>query len=140
MEGARTTVKATGEATGGGLAVIEDLASRGDATPLHRHPADDETFYILEGSVTFWLGEDEPVDAPAGAFVHIAAGVPHAFRVATETARYLIVTTARHGDFYLAISDRADDGSAPPRGELDMVRLEEACDRFGVEILGPPPG
>lgn len=139
MEGALTRVKATGESTGGRLAVIEDLGSQGDETPLHRHAADDETFYILEGRVIFWLGEGEPVEASAGSFVHIPGGVAHAFRIASETARYLIITTPHHGDFYLAISDPAADPSTSPRGEMDMARVEAACSRFGIEILGPPP-
>ena len=43
VDGALTTVKATGEQTGGRVAVIEDMAPRGEGTPLHAHRDDDET-------------------------------------------------------------------------------------------------
>lgn len=136
MEGAVTRIMATGALTGGRLAMIEDRGAQGDGTPLHRHAEDDESFYILEGSVAFWLGENKPIEASAGAFVHIPAGVAHAFQITSASARYLIVTTARHGDFYLAISNPADSDSALADGQMDMARLDEACERFGVDILG----
>lgn len=139
VDGALTSFKATGEMTGGRLVVIEDLASKGNGTPLHRHPDDEESFYILEGNLTFWLGDDSPVVAPAGAFVHIPGGIAHAFRVDSGSARYMIITTPRHGEFYRAISDPADESIGTMHAEMDMARIEAACDRFGVEILGPPP-
>ncbi len=61
--GTLTSVKATGDQTGGRFALIEDLAPRGDGTPLHHHP-DDESFCILAGEVEFTLGDAAPVVAP----------------------------------------------------------------------------
>lgn len=140
VDGALTTIKATGETTGGRIAVIEDVAPKGEGTPLHAHREDDETFYVLDGELTFWLGEDRPVRAPAGSFVHIPGGVAHAFRVDSDTARYLIVTTPQHGEFYRAISAPAPARRLPPAAPLDMEKVEAACAAYGVEILGPPPG
>ncbi len=139
VDGSLTAVKATGAQTGGRLAVIEDLAPRGDGTPLHAHREDDESFYVLEGELTFWLGDATPVRAAAGAFVHVPGGVAHAFRVDSETARYLIVTTPRHGEFYRAISGPAPERVLPPPAPVNMERVEAACAAYGVEIVGPPP-
>ena len=140
VDGALTTVKATGEQTGGRLAVIEDVAPRGEGTPLHAHREDDETFYVLDGELTFWLGDAAPVRGVAGSFVHVPGGVAHAFRVDSETARYLIVTTPRHGDFYRAISEPAPERILPRAAPMDMEKVEAACAAYGVELLGPPPG
>ena len=41
--------------------------------------------------------------APAGTFAHLPGGTVHGFRIESETARYLIRTTPRHGRFYRAI-------------------------------------
>ena len=139
VDGALTAVKATGEQTGGRLAVIEDLAPRGEGTPLHAHREDDESFYVLEGELTFWLGDGPPVRAVPGSFVHVPGGVAHAFRVDSETARYLMVTTPRHGDFYRAISDPAPERVLPPAAPMDIAKVGAACAAYGVEILGPPP-
>ena len=59
------TVKATGETTGGRVAVIEHLAPRGAGSPLHVHRREDEWFYVLEGELTFWVG-GQVIVAPAG--------------------------------------------------------------------------
>jgi quercetin dioxygenase-like cupin family protein len=137
--GVLTTVKATGAQTAGTYALIEDLAPRGAGTPLHRHQADDEAFYVLEGEMTFYLGDEAPVHAAAGAFIHIPGGTVHAFRVESETARYLILTTPQHERFYRAIADPAPTRTIPPETPLDSERIGAACAAYGVEGVGPAP-
>jgi hypothetical protein len=48
VPGVLVTIKATAEQTGGEFFLLEELASRRTATPLHVHPQDHESFYILE--------------------------------------------------------------------------------------------
>ena len=138
--GSLWTVKASAEQTGGRFALIEELAPGGAGTPLHRHAEDDETFYVLEGEITFYLEDDHPVTATAGSFVHVPGGAVHAFRVDSETARYLIITTPQHERFYRAISEPARSRTLPPEAPLDMDKVEAAAREYKVEILGPPPG
>jgi mannose-6-phosphate isomerase-like protein (cupin superfamily) len=45
----------------------------------HVHQEEDDSFYILEGELTFVLGEDEVVATP-GTFVLVPPGVEHGFR------------------------------------------------------------
>ena len=45
----RITFKATGDATGGALTVIEATAAPGEGPPLHVHRGRDETIYVLNG-------------------------------------------------------------------------------------------
>ena len=45
----------------------------------HVHHKEDDAFYILEGEMTFTLGEEE-VAAPPGTFVLVPPGVEHGFR------------------------------------------------------------
>lgn len=138
-DGALTLFKATGEGTGDRFALIEDTAPGGEGTPLHRHVEDEESFYVLDGELIFTIGNAPQVSAPSGTFVHIPGGVVHAFRVASETARYLIFTTPHHGRFYEAMSVPAASAELPEPSPMDMARIEEACEAYGVEILGPPP-
>jgi len=51
----------------------------------HVHDGEDDAFYMLEGQLTFMLGEDR-VEAPAGTFVLIPPGVEHGFRNDTDDA------------------------------------------------------
>ena len=43
----------------------------------HRHPFQEETFVVLEGTLTMYLGEPpERRDLPVGGLIHVAPGTP----------------------------------------------------------------
>jgi quercetin dioxygenase-like cupin family protein len=50
----------------------------GCIVPKHSHENEQMT-YVLDGSMRFWIGEDESevVDLAAGDVLHIPSGVPH---------------------------------------------------------------
>ncbi len=62
-------MKATAAQTGGEFLLIEELAPQGTATPLHVHPQDDESFWVLDGEMTFYFEDGQPIPAAAGSFV-----------------------------------------------------------------------
>jgi mannose-6-phosphate isomerase-like protein (cupin superfamily) len=64
--------------------------------PLHVHHADDEAWYVREGTLRFRIG-DEVFEAGPGSAVLAAKGTPHAYGNARrgEPARYLLVMTPR---------------------------------------------
>jgi quercetin dioxygenase-like cupin family protein len=133
--------KATAEQTGGRFSLVEQLAPRGMATPLNVHREDDESFYVLEGEITVYLEDSaQPTPVSAGEFVHIPGGVVHAFRVESETARLLDLTTPQHERFMRAAGEPAQERVLPPEGLIDMEKVEAAQQQHGIEILGPPPG
>jgi mannose-6-phosphate isomerase-like protein (cupin superfamily) len=57
--------------------IIEIAAGR--ALEAHVHAEEDDAFYILEGEMTFFFGDEEAVAAP-GTFVLVPPGVSHGFR------------------------------------------------------------
>jgi mannose-6-phosphate isomerase-like protein (cupin superfamily) len=61
---------------------------------LHVHYADDEAWYVLEGTLTFKF-IDKQVEVPAGTTVFVPAGVPHTYFEASGPTRYLIILTPR---------------------------------------------
>lgn len=130
--GSLSTIKILGPETQGAYAVIEDLAPQGSGAPPHNHDLDDEAFYVLEGEVTFAIGDESPIRATPGSFVFVPGGVTHAFEVNSPTARYLIITTPRHMQFYRAIADPARERTVPPDAPLDLARIGAACEAFGV--------
>jgi len=133
--------KLTGGDTGGRFALWEATLPRGAAPPLHTHPQD-ETFYVLEGSVVAWI-ETERRDCAPGAAVFVPGGTPHAFRVESDTARLLFLSTpAGIDDFVLALAEPAAWPWLPPPPDGPRVpaeRLEAAEREHGVVRLGPPP-
>jgi len=64
--------------------------------PLHVHHADDEAWYVLEGSLRFRIGE-EVIEAGPHSAILAPKGTPHAYGNARrgEPARYLLVMTPR---------------------------------------------
>src|ERR1700746_221000 len=89
--GTLARIKLDGEQTGGRFALFEGELPHGAAPPLHSHPQD-ETFYVLDGEVTVWV-DDEPRLCRAGAVAFAPAGTPHTFRVESDTARMLFLST-----------------------------------------------
>jgi|SRR5687768_7143186 mannose-6-phosphate isomerase-like protein (cupin superfamily) len=61
---------------------------------LHVHYADDEAWYVLEGTLTFKF-IDKHIEVPAGTTVFVPAGVPHTYFEASGPTRYLIILTPR---------------------------------------------
>lgn len=136
------TIKATGADTGGAFLVVEELARRGKVTPLHAHPEEEETFYILDGEVMFYLDGGER-SLGAGAFVSVPRGVPHAYLAVSEVMRSLILITPGDGAmeaFFRDAGEPAGERELPPEQPLDIERIGAAAERTGaVTILGPPP-
>ena len=124
------------------LSVIESLARRGDSPPLHVQQTEDELFVVLDGTVTV-IVDGERSTLGAGEVACAPRGVPHTYRVDSEQARWLAVTT--HGDFEAfmrAASRPADrDTLPPPSGPPtpdQIQQLEALADRHGIAFVGPP--
>ena len=134
-------IKAAGEDTGGAFALSEVLCSPGPAAPLHVQPDEDETFYVLEGDITFHA-DGEEIIASAGSTVFLPRGTPHSFRVDSETARLLVLNMpAGHERFFRAMGEPAAERTLPPppKGPPDMDAMSRAAEDAGFRILGPPP-
>ena len=130
---------ATGERTADAFALVDERAIRGESVPLHRHPDDMESFYVVEGELTLFVGDQPGVRVGPGAFAHVPGGTVHGFRVESQSARYLILTTPRHGEFYRAITAPAQPGGLPSLESIDGEQIQRACQEFGIEFVGPLP-
>jgi quercetin dioxygenase-like cupin family protein len=80
---------ATGEETGGQYALLEAVVLPGGGPPPHIHSREDETFYVQEGEVTFYFGEDRIVGKP-GTFIHMPRGNKHRFKNETDEPAKLL--------------------------------------------------
>jgi quercetin dioxygenase-like cupin family protein len=134
-----TLFLAQGDTTSGQFCLVEETSRRGEAIPLHRHAEDVESFYVLEGEMTFYIDDQPGISANAGTFLHLPAGTVHGFRTASEFARYLILTTPRHGEFYRAISIPAGVDGLPATFEVDWDNVLAISTQFGIELIGDLP-
>lgn len=137
--GGRFTVKADAAASGGRFALIEAVATRATEPPRHIHHREDEAWYVLEGQMTFHVGDDVLV-ATAGSFAYAPIGIPHAFTVDVEPTRVLVLAApAGFEHFAIELGIEATGDGAP--SDLPMPSPEvigAVGDRYGIEIVGPP--
>ena len=126
-----------GSSTGGSIALLDRFGGRGDATPVHIHRDESEIFYVVEGTITAWAGDDVH-ELGHGSAVYLPAGKPHAFRVDTDKARILTITApAGFADFIRAAGIPSDE--VPAHWDFDLGRVMAAAPEHGIEIVGPPP-
>jgi quercetin dioxygenase-like cupin family protein len=120
-------VRLRGEETKGRLAVMENSVAAGfPGPPLHIHPDFDETFYVLEGELTFQLG-DERLTAGAGALVFAPGETPHTFaNHGADEARILLLCTPAGFERYFDRLAAEQSGVEPPaeaHGPIPEVRV-----------------
>jgi quercetin dioxygenase-like cupin family protein len=134
-------VKATAADTGGQMTILEITEPPGAEAPLHVHHAEDEGFWILEGSAAFEVG-DTTIEARAGDYLFGPRDVPHRYTTGPEGCRMLFVLTPGGFEELLRAVSRpaesralppADDG-APPSQE-EMQRMQAAIQAHGCELL-----
>jgi quercetin dioxygenase-like cupin family protein len=131
-------IRVDGDASGGALALLDERGRQGDMPPLHVHRRDDETFYVLEGALRLFVAEEIVLGPGEAAFA--PRDVPHAYRVESEEARWLVITAPAGFDaFVREVSDPAPGDELPPHGrQVDPAFLGQAAAKAGIEILGPP--
>jgi len=89
-------VKLSQAASGGVMSMIELVGPSGDMPPLHVHWTDDEAWFVLEGEMSFHVGDEQPIRVSAGELAFGPRGVPHTYRVESATpARWLAVCMTR---------------------------------------------
>jgi len=139
--GTLATIRVPGEAVGGRFALIEFLVPRHASPPLHTHPYD-ETFIVLDGRLTAQAG-GQRFELDTGATAVFAIGVAHTFRVDSEGAHVLALSTP--AGLERMCRDGSVPASAPTLPPADAARPspEELAGIFrahGQINLGPPLG
>lgn len=128
---------ALGEDTDGKYATFEAVVRPGGGPPPHVHSREEESFLVLEGQVTFQLGDDRLV-AEAGTFLNMPIGSLHTFKNEGDKPARLLVSVAPAGleRMFLEVGQPVDEGAetAPNPTQADIERLLDAAPRYGIEI------
>jgi quercetin dioxygenase-like cupin family protein len=126
-----------GEATEGRLALVELHGLPGSGPGPHLDPWT-ESFYVLEGELTFRVEENGAVQqlvARTGDAVSIPEGVGHAFSVTSaEPARYLIVGAPAGIEAFFADAGEKIEVATPPVEPpvFDRRRLLASFEKHGL--------
>jgi quercetin dioxygenase-like cupin family protein len=137
--GTLAMIRADAARTGDALAVVEFTHPAGFATPRHVHHTADEAFYVLEGSMRGFCGDQE-WRASRGAFVWLPRGIPHGYAVeGDEPLRTLaFAIPAGFDEFVIETGEPASTRTLPPPGAPNLERMAAAAAKAGIETLGPP--
>src|SRR5213079_1739227 len=87
---------ATGAETNGKYALWEAIVPPGGGPPPHVHSREEEGFYILEGEITFLVG-DKHLVAKAGTFANMPVGTLHAFKNESDRPARMLISVAPAG-------------------------------------------
>ena len=140
------TVKASNDDTGGAYCLMEHVLTPAGNPPMHVQTDEEEAFYVIDGQIEFEV-DGQIVLARAGTFALVPRGAAHTFRVLTETARTLVISsTGTHGHapggglerFFQSVGTSAPSHTLPVPAAPDPVALTAAAAEHGIVIL--PPG
>jgi len=138
--GALAEIKATAADTGGQMTIVEVTEHPGAEAPLHVHRRDDEGFWVLEGDVTFEVGETT-IEASAGDYVFGPRGIPHRFTVGDHGCRMLfLLVPGGIEDVIRATSEPAPSRTLPPPPAAEptpeeIEGLKAMVKEHGYELL-----
>jgi mannose-6-phosphate isomerase-like protein (cupin superfamily) len=94
--------------------------------PLHLHHADDEIWYVLEGTLRVQVGDNE-IEAHCGSAVLAPRGTPHTYwNPGPGRVRYLLIMTTNIFNLIQAIHATADRNPAV---------LRELFRKYNSELL-----
>ena len=131
---------ATGEDTNGKYALWEAIVPPGGGPPPHVHSREEEGFYVLEGEITFQIG-DERVVATAGMFANMPVGTPHSFKNESSRPAKMLISVAPAGleQMFFEVGVPLPEGATtalPPTKE-EIEKLLAVAPRYGIEIRLP---
>lgn len=123
-----------------GYCLVEAISAPGAGAPPNKHPADNEAFYVLEGSFEFTI-DGETRQAEGGEFVSIPNGAVHAFRnIGAADGKLLILNVpgTAHVGFFSEAGDPVPSGTTvvpAPDGPPDIPRLLEIGNRNALTFI-----
>jgi mannose-6-phosphate isomerase-like protein (cupin superfamily) len=105
-------------------------------TPLHLHTRYEERHWVLDGSMTVWLG-DQRRTLRSGDFNLIPRRVPHAIRSGPQGCRTLLVTSPA-GFAELIARSGTPAHRIGRETSFDVELFQRVTEELGDVVLGPP--
>ncbi|MEW9671289.1 cupin domain-containing protein [Ammoniphilus sp. 3BR4] len=138
LGGIKASFLVDGADTQGQYAVVQMEERKGLEPPPHIHTREDEAFYVLEGEVTYYVG-DEAIDASPGTYVYAPSGIQHTFSLKTEQAKVLVFAyPSGFENFVKELSVPLPEHMPPvpigPPSPEDVQKLNSIAAQYGIEI------
>jgi quercetin dioxygenase-like cupin family protein len=128
---------ASSEDTNGAWSLVELTEQPNYKTRLHRHNYTDEAYYVLEGVLTAKIA-DQTYELPAGSYIVIPRGTPHAQgNLGKVPVKVLLTMTP--GGFEKSFRDRAELIKTVKSDNPNFIKMREAMmikGNYDREFLG----
>lgn len=131
-------ILAGGDETAGAYCLLEATVPPGGGPPIHLHEREDESFYVLDGEVTFTVDE-RSMTAKAGSFVQLPKGTPHCFKNNSGAPVRMLIQCVPAGfdrfmqEFAHPLPSR--QSPAVPPTPADIEKLLAVAPKYGIRIL-----
>ena len=127
-----------GKSTNNAYSLIELYATKEGEVPWHIHHREDESFYVIDGEMSFYIG-DKVYKASAGDFVFAPKGIPHRYTVDSPGHVRVLMTFSPSGfeNFIRATSTPAESMTPPKPApiEMDFEELAGKAAEYGAEFV-----
>ena len=139
--GSLLTFLAESKDTGGSFTLIEGLLKPGNEPPPHIHGREDELFYILEGEMDVYVG-NEVFKAGAGECLFLPRLKPHTFIIRSPRLRTLLLfMPSGLEECFRARSSPAERLELPSEAMTystsDLEATIRAFEEYGARFLSP---
>ena len=122
----------TSEQSGGAFSLIEVTTNPQSGVPVHLHTREDETFFILEGTIEATCG-GRTLTLEKSATAFLPRNLPHSYRNPTNNvARYLVWITPGGFEKCLEEFGRLPAGQAPSPETLVSIGQ-----KYGLQFPAP---
>ena len=125
-------IKVSGSDTDGDLAIFEQTSlSQGKGTPLHIHNAQDEIFYVIEGTYKFQVGDDK-YDLKTGDSIFLPRQVAHAWTQVSEKGKMTVIMqpAGKLENFFVTMAALDHE---PSQQEIAKIFADN-----DMQVVGPP--
>ncbi|GAB4025471.1 cupin domain-containing protein [Spirosoma koreense] len=129
------------EQTGGNFALLDITLPKGAEPPRHVHTREDETFYVLDGTVQFEVGDNVTI-GQVGQAVFAPRHIAHQFRILTEQARMLtLITPGEFANYFVEFSQPIAEApvtlqapQGPPPADVLALLVSRLAGAYGAHF------
>lgn len=121
--------------SGESISVLEIESAIQHGPPPHVHHNEDETFYVIDGEISVWKGDEEQTLAKGG-FIFLPRGTPHWYRVVSPMARHLVmISPGGFESLFREIGTPVKDSTSDPADrDRTIRRLMELAPKYKLEL------